>query len=120
SDRLRFTVLASPNRPATDPVIIDMLSAKSIQDLNERASRHFLDVSPPTDSRPFFFNQLRFTQPSDLFFALRGWRDGHQVDTGSVWSGNLLAVATLFLGILPSALVAFQVLGFPCPAALLA
>jgi hypothetical protein len=113
SDRLRFTVLASPNRAATDPVIVDMLSAKSLQDLNERASRHFLDVSPPTDSRPFFFNQLRFTQPSDLFFALRGWRDGRQVDTGSVWSGNLVAVATLFLVILLSAWVVVRIVVLP-------
>jgi hypothetical protein len=113
SDRLRFNVIASPVHPATDPVIVDMLSAKNVQDLNERASRHFLDVSPPTDSRPFFFNQLRFTQPSDLFFALRGWRDGRQVDTGSVWSGNLVAVTTLFMVIILSALVVIRVIVMP-------
>lgn len=54
ADRLRFTVLASPDRPATDPVIVD---TPNLQDLNARAALHFLDVSPPTDARPFFFNQ---------------------------------------------------------------
>jgi hypothetical protein len=111
-------VLASPVRPATNPVILDMLSARSVQDLNERAARHFLDVSPPTDSRPFFFNQLRFTQLSDLFFALRGWRDNKSVDTGSVWSGNLIAVATLFLVILLSAVVVVLVVVLPTRASI--
>ena len=50
ADKLRFTVLASPDRPATDPVILDMLTAQNLQDLNARAARHFLDVSPPTDA----------------------------------------------------------------------
>ena len=113
SDKLRFNVIASPVHPATDPVILDVLSARNTQDLNERAAHHFLDVSPPTDSRPFFFNQLRFAQLSDLFFALRGWRDGKGVDTGSVWSGNLIAVATLFLVILLSAAVVVFVVVLP-------
>lgn len=113
ADRLRFTVLASPDRPATDAVIVDMLTAKNLEDLNARAVRHFLDVSPPTDSRPFFFNQLRFTHPSDIYFALREWRDGKIVDSGSVWNGNLIAVATLFLVILLSAIVVVLVVVLP-------
>ena len=113
ADKLRFTVLASPDRPATDPVILDMLTAQNLQDLNARAARHFLDVSPPTDARPFFFNQLRFTHPSDILFALREWREGKTLDSGSGWSGNLIAVGTLFLVILLSAMVVVYVVVLP-------
>ena len=113
ADKLRFAVLASPDRPATDTVIVDMLAARDLQDLNTRAARHFLDVSPPTDARPFFFNQLRFTHPSDILFALREWRDGETLDSGSGWSGNLIAVGTLFLVILLSAIVVVYVVVLP-------
>ena len=113
SDDLRFTVLASPYQPARDPVLADVLSAQDRQDLNARAALQFLDVSPPTDSRPFFFNQLRFTRLSDLLFALLQWRDGEFVDTGSVWNGNLIAVGTLFLVIFLSAIVVTYVVVLP-------
>jgi spermidine synthase len=118
SDRLQFKVLASPDRPATDPVIVDMLSAQNLRDLNERAAGHFLDVSPPTDARPFFFNQLRFTQPLELFYALSGSRDGKRVDAGTVWSGNLVAVATLFLVIFLSAVVVVVAVVLPTRSAI--
>lgn len=113
ADKLRFTVLASPDRPATDAVILDMLTARNLQDLNARAARHFLDVSPPTDARPFFFNQLRFTHPGDILFALREWEEGETLDSGSGWSGNLIAVGTLFLVILLSAIVVVCVVVLP-------
>lgn len=113
ADKMSFVVLASPGRLAADPVIADMLTARSLKDLNARAARHFLDVSPPTDSRPFFFNQLRFTHPSDIYFALRKWRDSRIIDSGSGWNGNLIAVATLFLVILLSAVVVVFVIVLP-------
>ena len=113
ADKLRFTVLASPDWPATDPVIVDMLTAQNLEDLNARAALHFLDVSPPTDSRPFFFNQLRFTHPSDIYFALVEWREGKSLGSGSGWNGNLIAVTTLFLVILLSAIVVVVVVVLP-------
>src|SRR5207302_1325086 len=107
------TVLASPDRTATDPVLVDMLTAPNLQDLNARAALHFLDVSPPTDARPFFFNQLRFTHPTEVYFALREWRDGKVLDSGSGWNGNLIAVATLFLVIFLSAVIVAYVVVMP-------
>lgn len=88
------------------------MAARDIADLNRRSERHFLDVSPPTDARPFFFNQLRFTHPSDIFQILKEWRTG-KVVTGSGWSGNLIAVGTLFLVIILSALVVVFVVLLP-------
>jgi len=51
----------------------------------------------PTDSRPFFFNQLRFTHPSDIYLALRECeRENPSIrDLGG--NGNLIAAAR-FLG----------------------
>jgi hypothetical protein len=113
ADKLRFNVFASPDRPPSDPVIGDMLAARDLQDLNARAALHFLDMSPPTDSRPFFFNQLRFTHPSDIVTALRELQVARNLDSGSVLSGNLIAVGTLFLVIYLSALVVVLVVLLP-------
>jgi hypothetical protein len=118
ADKLGFTVHASPDRPASDPVIFDILTAQNLQDLNARAADHFLDLSPPTDSRPFFFNQLRFTSATDLLFALRAWRGDKTADGGSVWNGNLVAVSTLFLVILLSGLVVIFVVVLPTRSAI--
>jgi len=117
ADKLRFTVLASPDQPARNPVLADILSAQNLQDLNTRTVGQFLDLSPPTDSRPFFFNQLRFTSLSDILFALRQWQGGAKVDSGSVWNGNLVAVGTLFLVIFLSAVVVAYVIVLPTQSA---
>jgi len=114
ADKMRFTVLASPDLSARDPVIVDLLAAQNVQDLNARAARHFLDVSPPTDSRPFFFNQLRFSHPGDIIFLLRQWGEGNPLlSSGTGWLGNLIAVGTLFLVILLSAIVVVFVVVLP-------
>jgi len=60
--RLHFDLIAGPDRPVTDLVLADLLAARDRYDLNARAIRYYLDVSPPTDSRPFFFNQLRLAK----------------------------------------------------------
>jgi len=46
ADKLRFTVLASPGPARHGSGHVDMLTAQDLQDLNARAARHFLDVSP--------------------------------------------------------------------------
>ena len=113
ADKLRFTVLASPDRPATDPVILDMLTAQNLQDLNARAARHFLDVSPPTDagrsSSISFDLPIRATSSSPCANGERA----ETFDSGSGWSGNLIAVGTLFLVILLSAFVVVYVVVLP-------
>ena len=109
----RYQVISSPIRPTKDEVIADMLAARDRDDLDMRTVRHFLDVSPPTDARPFFFNQLRFTHPSDIYHALREWKNGTRFITGSGWNGNVIAVGTLFLIILLSAIVVLFVIILP-------
>jgi hypothetical protein len=73
-----------------------LLAARSLDDLNARAVRYFLDVSPPTDARPFFFNQLRLTHLGDISAMIQEWRNkGNFSGAGLVVAGNLIAIGTL-------------------------
>ncbi len=108
AERLQFKVLASPGRASAAPIIEDLLSARDIADLDARAGQYLLDVSAPTDSRPFFFNQLRLSHPDDIPKILHEFqRSGLslQAESNGVVSGNLIAMSTLFLIILLSLLV---------------
>ena len=104
--RLKFNVLARPDQTPTEPVFKDLLSATSDDDLNLRASRYWLDMSPPTDARPFFFNQLRLLDLQNLkFFADEYRRTGSFLAGSSlVVVGNMAAMGTLFLLIVLSLL----------------
>jgi hypothetical protein len=113
--RLRYNVLAAPDLPATDPVLADLLAARSVNDLNERAVRYALDVSPPTDARPFFFNQLRLSHPGDISAMIPSLRGGAGLNSGAggVTTGNVIAIGTLLLVILLSAVVVVFVILLP-------
>ena len=63
------------------------MGATTSQGLNEAVAKYLLDVSAPTDDRPFFFNQLKITDPASLLFAFRS--------EPGVSRGNLLASITL-------------------------
>lgn len=52
---LHFTVLASPEG-SSDPMLARLVTGR---DLEAVAASYPLDVSPPTDDRPFFFHMLR-------------------------------------------------------------
>ena len=115
SQNLHFNVIARPGQTVTDPLLADLLAARSLGDLNARAIHYFLDVSPPTDARPFFFNQLRLTHPGDMITMARALRSGQDslIGAGLVAVGNLIAMGTLFLIILLSALVVVFVIVLP-------
>jgi hypothetical protein len=113
--RLRFDVLAGPDRPAADPVLEDLLEAQSLDDLNARAIGHVLDLSAPTDARPFFFNQLRLSHLGDLRNMMQGRQNEKSFTAGAglVVAGNLIAIGTLFLIIALSAVVVVLVVVLP-------
>jgi spermidine synthase len=115
SQTLHFSVIACPGQTVTDPLLADLLAARSLADLNARAVRYFLDVSPPTDARPFFFNQLRLTHPGDMITMARALRAGQDslIGEGLVAVGNLIAMGTLFLIIVLSTLVVVFVIVLP-------
>ncbi|PYQ27734.1 MAG: hypothetical protein DMF56_19205 [Acidobacteria bacterium] len=55
---LRFDLPVMPGRKASDPVIEQLLNAKSVDDLAAAGKPIGLDTSAPTDDRPFFFQLL--------------------------------------------------------------
>jgi len=120
SGRLQFNVLASPDQISAEPVFQDLLSATSRGELNERASKYWLDLSPPTDSRPFFFNQLRlFNLRNVKLYADEYRRTGSFTGGESlVVVGNLIAIATLLLLILLSLLAVVVAIILPARSSL--
>ena len=81
-----FDVLVSPDAEPASEKLASLVRARDRAALDQAAAGGDLDLSPPTDARPFFFNLLPLTRP---FAALR--YIGHP----GVVGGNLLATLTL-------------------------
>ena len=93
-----FSVLLDPQAPAASPLLESIVSAPDRNALQRATEASYLDLSPPTDARPFFFNQLRLDRLFDQdLFALAS-RPG-------VYGGNLSATLTLAMLILISAIL---------------
>jgi hypothetical protein len=84
--QLHFTILVSPQSPIESPVLSEIMSTTTPQGLNKAVANYPLDLSAPTDDRPFFFNQLRIN-PSSIWLA-------RHLGYG-VLTGNLAATITL-------------------------
>jgi len=99
--RLGFSVVVSPQSPVTSPVISEIVAAGTPEAASAAATRlsesYHQDLTAPTDDRPFFFNQLRLSDPESLSLAL-DYSPG-------VRRGNLLATVTLAIIVLLSAVL---------------
>jgi hypothetical protein len=84
---LGFTILVGPGHPAVDPVLAEVLKADSPATIERIVESNHLDVRPPTDNRPFFFNQVILTDLVSLRNASR--------DLAGVTHGNLEAAKTI-------------------------
>jgi spermidine synthase len=91
---LEFKVLLSPSGQRGSEVLSNIVSARTRGDLERYTSGLDLDLTPATDNRPFFFNQLRLDRPLQV---LKLARRGFYQTTGGVVSGNLSATATLLM-----------------------
>jgi hypothetical protein len=88
---LGFSVLASPGAPAATSTLTEILAARGDDAFERLSSANHIDLSPATDARPFFFQQMRMTDPAS-------WSRGLQLmGTGGVVTGNLTATLTLAL-----------------------
>jgi hypothetical protein len=105
SVRLGFSILVEPGRPAASPALRAIMEAADIAALNALSAQLHQDVSPPTDDRPFFFNQLRIT---DRQAILRAFESG-----SGVISGNLAATATLLVIMLLSLVLVVMTIILP-------
>jgi hypothetical protein len=93
-----FSVLLSPDSVAPSAMLESIVSAPDRSKLDRATARFYLDLTPPTDARPFFFNQLGFLTLFDANVF------SHFADTGVV-AGNLVATLTLAMLILISAML---------------
>ncbi len=90
--KLGFKVLVTPDAEPESVILQQIVTATDIASINQVTSKTFLDLSVPTDSKPFFFNQLRFR---DIPHFIK-MRQSNQLGSG-VLGGNLRASMALVL-----------------------
>lgn len=89
-----FSELLSPDATSQTPLLNRIVASHDLASLNRVLGSTYLDLTVPTDERPFFFNQLRiFDIPTLIRVAMSESQD---MD-GGVWWGNLMATAVLML-----------------------
>lgn len=94
---LRYTILAAPGQDPSSQVLTRLLSAPDRGALERYADSLTFDLTPPTDERPFFFNQLPLYNPAKMLaIAMSNMAAG-------IRTGNLLATYTLGILFLISA-----------------
>jgi hypothetical protein len=103
--RLGFSILVGPDLPAASPALKAIMDAPDATALADLSARFHQDVSPPTDDRPFFFNQLRMTDPHAILNAMQA-RSG-------VIRGNFDATITLLIIVLLSLLLVVLTIMLP-------
>jgi hypothetical protein len=80
---------------APSTILEKIVSATDRRTLDQATTGFYLDLTPPTDARPFFFNQLGFATLFDPNVF------SHFTHTG-VFAGNLIATLTLAMLVLIS------------------
>jgi spermidine synthase len=86
---LRYTILVAPDREPSSDILRRILAGENREALDRYTATLDLDLSPPTDENPFFFNQLSLSNP------LKTLRVAFSTETGQLGRGNLFATATL-------------------------
>ena len=88
TNKLKFTVVASPQALAASRALTEILTARTPETLARLGTEYDLDLSPAYDDRPFFFEQARLS-PQALSNAMKSG--------AGVIHGNLKALSTLAL-----------------------
>jgi spermidine synthase len=102
---MHYQTLAAPDRPSADAVFDRILRARTVDELVRIGRSTPLNLGPTWDSSPFFFNQLRLSDPASMLRALRS--------APGVMAGNLAASLTLLTLVVVSALVVLVVIIAP-------
>lgn len=106
---LGYRTLVAPHRPAADPTFQRILRVHRTRELIELGRSTPLNLAPTWDTNPFFFNQLRLTEPMSMMRAIGS--------SPGVVRGNLTASLTLLTLILLSLIVVVVVVVLPARAA---
>ena len=92
----QHNILISPRRVPGSETLLRILTAVDRKSLNSYTSSLEFDLTPPTDDRPFFFNQLPLSRPlRALAHAKTMLARGPQ--GGGIRQGNLVATITLLV-----------------------
>lgn len=103
--RLGYQVMVAPGRPSADPTFDRLLRAKSTAELVAIGRQSTLNLTPTWDSNPFFFNQLKLSDPASMVRAYQS--------TVGVGHGNLAASLTLMTLVAVSGIVVVAVVLLP-------
>jgi hypothetical protein len=109
---LGFNVLLAPNHPPETKLLQSITESRDIAVLNRAANADYLDLTVPTDNRPFFFNQLRFSDIPEVTQRALDRTLG-----GGVRRGNLTASAVLILILIISIVAVITTILVPLRAA---
>lgn len=92
---LGFTVLLAPDHPAESPLLRAAVTSTNLSGLNRILNSTYLDLTVPTDRRPFFFSEFRLLDFPKLVETVRVM-SGRHLGEGN-FSGNLMASGALVL-----------------------
>jgi hypothetical protein len=109
----RYDVVISPDEPPVSEVLGRIVKSATRGELEQATAGLVLDLSPPTDNRPFFFNLLSFRNPLAVAQAF-----GHRGPLAGVVKGNLAATATLVVILFVSVVLVASTIVLPLRPAL--
>jgi hypothetical protein len=93
---LQHPILLSPNQLSDSDTLNSIVSSRDMTELETITSGMALDLTPPRDNRPFFFNQLPLNKPLQAIRTARRMSQSQDAE-GGVVSGNLAATMTLMM-----------------------
>ena len=119
TSRFGHTVLLSPRTDPPSELLQQIASAATRGELDRVTGGASLELRPPTDDRPFFFNYLRLDRPREIL-ARVGLLAQHEPDSilGGVIVGNVTALLTLAVIVGVSLLLVVLVIVLPSRVAL--
>ncbi|HEY4049910.1 MAG TPA: hypothetical protein VGM27_23860 [Acidobacteriaceae bacterium] len=88
-----FAVLLAPDQPPQSGLLRQITESHDLVALHRALDSSYLDLTVPTDARPFFFNQLRILDIPSLVTVARRRLNGQL--GGGVIGGNLIASGVL-------------------------
>ena len=92
---LGFSVVLAPDHEPESALLRQITESHDFTALNRALSSSYLDLTVPTDARPFFFNQLRIFDVPDVVTLAR-LRLKNKLAVGVV-AGNLVASGVLLM-----------------------
>jgi len=101
----QYGMFVHPSAESSFEVFESILTAKGRDELEEYTSNQEFNLTPATDDRPYFFNQLPLNKPLEALSVVKSLV-GQGTKPGGVRYGNLVATATLlFLFVVSMVLV---------------